>query len=256
MAQAFLVAVLFAVSLVGACGGTTTETPCLEADDCTVPCEEFCGERDVLDAACVDEVCECACVDLPAGGCTEDAFDSILVEVTPTDSFDVPSTCPNITETLIRQDATVSVTNTSTTRGIRLGATVVRASDQQTLENGCEANALPGQTVEECIQMTAAGCEGPLAGPSTGAGLILLPGETTEVVPFTCRNQFIFQPPNSNGTCGDALLENVTETWIVQGVYCEPGESADAFCEDIAQTQIRFGQPSSTYQARMSESCP
>ena len=239
-----------------ACSGSgSPDTPCLEADDCEVPCEEFCGSRDVLAAACVDELCECVCGDDPLGGCSEDAFESIRVDVMPTGAFDGPSSCPVIAETLMRQDAVVSVTNTSATRGIRLGATVVRVSDQQDLPNGCEETVQPGQSVAECIATSAAGCEGPLAGPSVGSGLILLPGETTELVPFVCSNQFIYQPPDSNGTCGDALLETVVENWIVQGVYCEPGESAAEFCENIAQTQVRFGEASPDYQAVITDGC-
>lgn len=248
-----LAVVLAALSI--SCSGGSTDAPCLDAEDCVGPCEDFCGDRGVVAEACVDELCECACGSEPMTGCTEDAFESIRVEVTPTDSFDGPSTCPVVSETLRRQDAVVSVTNTSTTRGIRLAATVIRVSDQQTLENGCEANALPGQTVAECIATAAAGCEGPLAGTDVDAGLILRPGQTTNLVPFICSNQFIYQPPNSNGTCGDALLETVNENWIVQGVYCEPGESAASFCENIAQTQVRFGEPSPDYLAVTTDGC-
>lgn len=233
------------------------DAPCLDADDCAVPCSAFCGDAEVLLAACLAEQCECTCGEVPppSGDCTEDAFESIQVNVERTDSFDVPSSCPVVTETLLRQDSTISVTNTSTTRGIRLAATLIRVSDQQNLPNGCEEDRLPEQTVEECIESRAAGCEGPLFGTSATAGLVLLPGETTDLVPYVCENQSIFLPPDSGGTCGDALLENVDENWIIQAVYCEPGQSPATFCADVAQTQIRLGEASPSFGSVETDGC-
>lgn len=190
--------------------------------------------------------------------CTEDASGSIVVNVTMTDQFDVPATCLNLSEFLVRKDATISVTNTHATRTIKIAAIVYAESDKQDLPRGaCEGdNLLPGQTVEECINSTVGGCDHALSGPTTGFSSFLLPGETSLEVPYICSNQFTF--PGS-GPCGEQELETRTENWIVQAVFCDNAAAAEAnFCSVVDPIMKAQGMPgnSDTWTPVERNGCP
>lgn len=177
--------------------------------------------------------------------CDEDASGSVVLNINTTDRFDVPATCLNISEFLVRQDATISVTNTHATRTIKIAAIRYTESDKQDLPRGsCEGdNLLSGQTVEECINSTVGGCDHALSGPTTGFSSFLLPGETSLEVPYICSSELTF--PGS-GPCGEQEIETRTENWIIQAVFCNNAAAAEAnFCSVLDPIMKEQGLPGS-----------
>jgi hypothetical protein len=191
--------------------------------------------------------------------CTEDASNSIRVDATPTSFFNIPSSCGFVKEMLDRQDAAITVTNTHATRTIKIAAVLYRESDRQQITRGpCQAdNLIPGETLEQCLESRVAGCDHALSGPGVGFSGFLRPGETSLAVPYICSQEFIFVPFGSNGTCGESLLETVTENWIVQAVFCDNNENAEKnFCPQMDLTMKTFGQPSANWGHIEKNGCP
>ncbi len=184
----------------------------------------------------------------PIETCTEDASDSIVVDVTLTDRFDVPATCMNLAEFQVRQDAMITVTNTHPTRTVKIAAVNYEESDKQDLPRGAcsEENLLPGVSVEECLASTVGGCENALSGPTTGFSAFLLPGETSLAVPYICSNEFTFP---TTGACGEREIETRTTNWIIQAVFCNNNESAQTnFCSVVNPVMLELGQAANTQQ--------
>lgn len=195
--------------------------------------------------------------------CTEDASNSIFVEVIPTTLFDIPnSSCANIKDKLRRQDATISVKNLDTRRTVKIAAVLYRESKSkiQDIPRGpCEgSNLFPGEKVADCVNRVGAGCEHPFSGQTVGFSAFLRPEETSVSVPFICSQEFIFIPPQSDGTCGSAILETVTENWVIQAVFCDNDENADNFCSQVDPQMKMFGLPGNKGQwpSKERKGCP
>lgn len=191
-------------------------------------------------------------------GCTEDASAAISVNIVPTASFNVSSSCPSLKEQMERNDATISVTNNSN-RTVKLGVVSYRESSIRNLSRGpCEGdNLLPGETLTECLNRVVAGCDHALSGQTVGFSGFLLPGETSRAVSYICSQEFVDIPPGSSGNCGDAQLETVTTNWIVQAVYCDNAAAAvDGFCSQMNLTMKTFGQPSQNWGHIERKACP
>lgn len=175
--------------------------------------------------------------------CTDDASGSIVVEVLVTNQFDVPATCMNLSDVLVRRDATITVTNTHPDRTIKIAAVSYIESDQQDLTRGpCEGdNLLPGESVQDCLESRVAGCDHALSGPTVGFSGFLQPGEKSLAVPYICSNEFTFPDV---GPCGDREIETRTTNWVIQAVFCDNIENAEAnFCSVVDPSMKEFGLP-------------
>lgn len=188
--------------------------------------------------------------------CLEDASGSIQVEVLPTSSFSIPSHCGFLQQRLSRQDATITVRNLHPTRSIRIAAVKYRKSDSRNLTRGpCEGDNIPtGLTVGECVNSRTAGC-------NSGFRAFLSPNDgsdsfhTSEPIPFICAQEFVYTPPDSDGTCGESVIETVKEHWVIQAVFCDNAENAEEFCTQMDLTMTTFGMPSANWSAVEKAGC-
>ena len=181
--------------------------------------------------------------------CMEDAIGSLEVTVIPGTVGVNDSFCTNIKESgFENRSAFIHVRNTHPTRTIRWAGVSYIESDKQDLPKGpcSEANLLPNQTLQDCLDSTGAGCDGPHG--------FIGPGEDESFDPiFTCLREGIYP---GNGTCGDQELETETGTYIIQAVFCDDFDRQMPFCDAVNSFMKRQGEPSPLWSHREITECP